>query len=76
MSPIGMNGIYMMSNPDLGYILYPSEKAEIDLRSLKSGEYKAQYLDVKTGAPVGKVFRIKAGEVFRHTKEYVLWLCR
>ncbi|MBO5915633.1 MAG: pectate lyase, partial [Bacteroidales bacterium] len=76
MSPIGQNGIYMMSNPDLGYILYPSEKAEIDLRSLKSGEYKAQYLDVKTGEPVGKVFRIKAGEVFRHTKEYVLWLYR
>ena len=76
MSPIGMKGIYTMENPDLGYILYPSEKAEIDLRSLKSGEYKAQYLDVKTGEPVGKVFRIKAGEVFRHTKEYVLWLYR
>lgn len=76
MSPICMNGIYKMSNPDVGYILYPSEKAEIDLRYQKTGEYKAQYLDVKTGEPVGKVFRIKSGEVFRHTKEYILWLCR
>ncbi len=74
MSPLGELPC-LMGKTGVGYILYPSGNPQIDLCAEKV-DYKAQYINPKTGEPVGKPFRVKSGQVFKSYSENILWLYR
>lgn len=74
MQPIKSDA-YLLGKAGLGYILYPSENASVDLRA-ESGSFKAVYIDEGTGKPLSKPFSVKAGQILSHDKKNVLWLYR
>jgi hypothetical protein len=65
---------WMRGHSKLGYIAYSrAEELILDLRNAR-GKFEAQWLDVRSGEPKGKPFKIKAGSVHKFKPEGILWL--
>lgn len=68
---------WTLANPSVCYMVYPADgKVQVDL-SKEKGVYKAQYLDLRTGKPLGKIFQVKAGTIYEsEVANGLLWLYR
>ena len=61
---------------DQCYAVYPDEgKVSVDLSGLQ-GSFKAQWLDLGSGAPTGKPFTVQAGSSVSLSAQGLLWLYR
>ncbi|MBQ9200969.1 MAG: pectate lyase [Bacteroidales bacterium] len=66
---------WVLGKKGIGYIAYGQREIEIDLT--EDGQtYQAQWLDTRSGQPVGEPFRVKGKHVFKAESQGVLWLYR
>ena len=67
---------WTLAAPGRSYAVYPDEgRLSVDLSS-EQGAFTAQWLDLRSGAPVGKSFSIQGGSVHSLSAQGLLWLYR
>ena len=64
---------WVMGKKGVGYIAYGQREVEIDLTG-DAQTYHAQWLNARSGQPVGEPFSVKGKTVFKAESQGVLWL--